>query len=184
MFGYKVHYWRWFGTVKQTVAAADELDLAYALGQRQIIKSRETNPITHERQAVPQHKGKFGFLWIAQAPIAEIELARCVLLRNQKPRRLGKKFLQVVIFHRRLLIELDDCRLFSDGDFRAGYFRHDVLAHLPEIVVRCWSCNRFACDCDPPCFCCLRITRLLRRETKQYRQRNERATDAERLETC
>ena len=68
MFRYKVHYWRWFGSIKQAVAAADELNLAYALRQRQIVKSRETNPITHERQAVPKHEGKLGFLRIAQVP--------------------------------------------------------------------------------------------------------------------
>ncbi len=58
MFGYKVHYWRWFRTVKQTVAAADGLNLAYALRQRQIVKSREANPITHEWQAVPKDQSE------------------------------------------------------------------------------------------------------------------------------
>ncbi len=52
--------------IKQAVASADKLNLAYALRQRQIVKSRETNPITHERQAVPKHEGKLGFLRITQ----------------------------------------------------------------------------------------------------------------------
>lgn len=49
----------------------------------------------------------------------------------------------------RLLIQLDDCCFFRDGDFRAGYFRHDVLAHLPEIVVRRRSCNGLTRDDNP-----------------------------------
>ena len=68
MFGYKVHYWRWFGSVKQTVATANELNLFYALRQRQIVKCRETNPTAHQGQTVTKHEGKLGFLWIAQAP--------------------------------------------------------------------------------------------------------------------
>jgi len=75
-----------------------------------------------------------------------------VLLSNQKSRGFDEKLLFVVIFHWRLLVELDDRRFFCDGDFRARYFRHEVLAHLPEIVVRGWSCNGLSRDDDPGCF--------------------------------
>ena len=112
-----------------------------ALRQRQIIESRETNPITHEWQAVPKHQGELGFLRITQASIAEIELPRRMLVRNQETRRLEKSVLQVIIFQRRLLVQLDDRRFFRDRDFRARYFRHDVLPHLPPIVVRRRSRN-------------------------------------------
>jgi hypothetical protein len=61
-----------------------------------------------------------------------------VLLCNQKSRGFNEQLLIIVIFHWRLLIEFDHCRLLCDGDFRAGYFRQ-VLAHFPEIVVRSWS---------------------------------------------
>ena len=93
MFRHKVYCWRWLRPVKQAAAAADELNLAYALRQRQIIQSRETDPVTHKGKAVPKHEGKLGFLRITQAPIAEIELARRMLVRNQETRRLGKKLL-------------------------------------------------------------------------------------------
>ena len=160
MFRHKVHCWRRLRPVKQTVAAADELNLAYALRQRQIVKSRETDPITHKWQAVPKHEGELGFLRIAQASIVEIELPGRVLVRNQKPRRLEKKILQVIIFHRRLLVQLDDRCLFCDRDFRAGHFRHDVLAHFAPIVVRRRSRNRFARNGDLSCFRRLRLAGL------------------------
>ena len=118
MFRHKIYYRCRLRPIKQTVTAADELNLAYALRQRKIVKSRKTNPITHERQAVPKHQSKLGFLWITQPPIAEIELPRRVLLRNQETRCLGEEFLLIVVLHRRLLVELDDGCLFCDRDFR------------------------------------------------------------------
>ncbi len=136
------------------------MNLAYALRQRQIVKSRETNPITHEWQAVPKHKGELGFLRIAQAPIVEIELPGRVLLRNQKSWRLDEKILLVIIFHWRLLVELDDRRFFCDRDFRSRYFRHDVLSHFAPIVVRRRSRNRFARNSDLSCFRSLRLAGL------------------------
>jgi hypothetical protein len=98
MFRHKVHCWRWLRPVEQAATAADELNLTDALRQRQIIKSRETDPVTHERKTIPKHQGKLGFLWITQAPIAEIELTWRMLLRDQETRRLEKSFLQVVYF--------------------------------------------------------------------------------------
>src|SRR5262249_35304112 len=93
---------------KATVTAADELNLAYGLRQRQIVQSGEANPVTHQWQAIPKYEGELGFLRIAQASIVEIELAGRVLVGNLKARRLEKKILQVVIFDRRLLIQLDN----------------------------------------------------------------------------
>src|ERR1700756_2695057 len=117
MFRHKVHCWRWLRAVKQAVTVADELNLAYRLRQRQIVKSRETNPITNEWQAVAEHQGEFRFLRIAKASIVEIELPGRVLVGNLKARRLEKKILQVIIFDRRLLVQLDHRRLFCNRDF-------------------------------------------------------------------
>jgi hypothetical protein len=39
-------------------------------------------------------------------------LARRVLFRNQETRRLEKKTLQIIIFQRRLFVQLDDRRFF------------------------------------------------------------------------
>jgi hypothetical protein len=49
---------------------------------------------------------------IWKAPIAKIELTRRVLFRNQETRRLKKKTLQIIIFQRRLFVQLDDRRFF------------------------------------------------------------------------
>ena len=170
MFRHKVHCWRWLGSIQQAATAADELNFAYRLRQRQIVKGRETNPVTHEWQAVAKHQGELGFLRIAQASIVEIELAGRVLVGNLKARGLEKKILQVIIFDRRLLVQLDNRRLFRDRDLRARNFRHDVLAHLPPIVVRCRTGNRFAGDSDPRrfgrwrCWRRLALARVLRYE--------------------
>jgi hypothetical protein len=49
------------------------------LRQWQIVKSRKTNPITHEWQAVPKHKSELGFLGIAKSTVVEVKLSRgCV----------------------------------------------------------------------------------------------------------
>jgi len=104
---HKVYRGRWLGSVKQTVPAADELNFAYGLRQREIVKSGETDPVTCERQAVPKYRGELGFLRITQAPITEIELAWRMLLRDQETRRLEKGALQVVILQRRLLVQLN-----------------------------------------------------------------------------
>src|SRR5262249_46060220 len=84
MFCHKVHCWRWLGSIQQAVTAADELNLAYRLRQRQVVKSGETNPVTHQWQAVAEHQGELGFLRIAQASIVEIELPGRVLVSNLK----------------------------------------------------------------------------------------------------
>ena len=117
MFGHEIHRRRGLGSVEQAVAAADELNLADALRHRLIIESRKTNPLGHQRQAVLENKGVFGFLRITKTAIAVIELSGILLLRNEKPGRLGEQFLLVVVLHRRLLVELDDGRLLRDGDF-------------------------------------------------------------------
>src|SRR5258707_6408005 len=114
MFCHKVHCWRWLGSIQQAATAADELNLAYAWRQRQIVEDRETDPVTHEWEAIPRHEGELGFLRIAQASIVEIELPGRVLIGNLKARRFEKKVLQVIIFHRWLLVQLDDGRLFRD----------------------------------------------------------------------
>ena len=160
MFRNKVHRWRWFGAIQQAVTAADELNLAYRLRQRQIVKGREANPVTHEWQAVAKHQGELRFLGVAQASVVEIELAGRVLVGNLKARRLEKKILQVIIFDRRLLVQLDDGCLFCDRDFRSRYFRHDVLSHFAPIVMRRRSRNRFARNSDLSCFRRLRLAGL------------------------
>jgi hypothetical protein len=160
MFRHKVHCWRWLRAVKQAVTVADELNLAYRLRQRQIVKSRETNPITNEWQAVAEHQGEFRFLRIAQASIVEIELPGRVLVGNLKARRLEKKILQVIIFDRRLLVQLDHRRLFCNRDFCPRHFRHDLLTHLAPIIVRRGSRNRLTGDSDLSCFGRLSRTRL------------------------
>ena len=174
MFRHKVHCRRWFGSVKQAVTAADELNLAYGLRQRQIVQSGEANPVTHEWQAISKHEGELGFLRIAQASIVEIELAGRVLVGNLKARRLEKKILQVIIFDRRLLIELDNGRLLRDRDFRSRYFRHDVLPHLAPIVMGRRSRNRFSRDSDLSCFCSLSVAMLPGDEKQSQKcERNE-----------
>src|SRR5215468_9153587 len=160
MFCHKVHCWRWLGSIQQAVTAADELNLAYRLRQRQVVKSGETNPVTHQWQAVAEHQGELGFLRIAQASIVEIELPGRVLVSNLKARCLEKEILEVIIFDRRLLVQLDYRCLFCDGDFGSRYFRHDVLPHFTPIVVRRWTRNRFTSDGDLSRFCSLSVARL------------------------
>src|SRR6478609_1548452 len=152
IFCYKVHYWRRLRSVKQAAAAANELNFFYALRQRQVVKSRKPNPITHQRQTVPKDKGELGFLRVAQSSVAEIKLSWRVLLRNQKSRGFDEKILVVVIFYWRLLVELDHRRFFRDCDCRALYFRQEVLPHLSEIIVRCRRCYGLTRDDDSGCF--------------------------------
>ena len=131
-------------------------------------------------RAIPKHEGELGFLRIAQASIVEIELPGRVLVGYLKARRLEKKILQVIIFDRRLLVQLDDRRFFRDGDLGARNLRHDMLAHLPPIVVRCRSRNRFTGDCDLSCFCSLSVARLPSNEKQNRKcQSNEPSIVAE-----
>ena len=90
-------------------------------------------PIPQRLKTKPQRK--LGFLGIAKPTIVKVELSRRVLLRHQEARRLEKKVLQIIVFDRRLLVQLDDCCLFCDRDFSPRYFRHDAAsrANCPEV---------------------------------------------------
>ena len=119
------------------------MDLTYALRKRLIVERGKTNPLTHEGQAILEEEGVFGFLRIPQAAITVIELARVLLFRNQQSRRLGKEFLQVVVFDRRLLVEFDDVAFFVTVIWVPETSFMMCSSFGPGVVLGMWSWRQF-----------------------------------------
>src|SRR5436305_1423791 len=107
MSGGEVDRGRGFRPIKEAASAADYLNLANTLRKWLVVERRKTDPLCHQRQPVLKEEGVFGFLRITQAAIAIVKLPRVLLLAYHQAGRFREKLLQVVVLHRRLLIELN-----------------------------------------------------------------------------
>ena len=110
---------------------------------------------------------------LPKSPVVEIKLSWRVLLRNQESWCLDEKLLLVIIFHWRLLIELDDRRLFCDRDFRSRTSGMMCCRIFAQIVVRRRSRNRFSRNSDLSCFRSLSVA-IGRLPTQKQNQNCER----------
>ena len=110
------------------------MHLGDGLRQRQHVQGREADPIAFERNAVLHHRNEFGFLRIADAAVAQIELACRLLLGDQQTWRLREQFTQVVVDDSRNVVELRNGGFLRHRDQRAVDLAHDVFEFGPCVV--------------------------------------------------
>ena len=111
-FAHIVNCWGRLRAVEKTVAATDYLNLADTLRQRRVIEGWKADPVCREWDSILQDRYEFRLLGITETAIAEIELPRCLLLADQKPRSFTENFLLIVVNNGRLLVKLDDMSSF------------------------------------------------------------------------
>src|SRR4051812_23512927 len=108
MFRDEIDRRRRLGSVEETAATADKLDLGDTLRDGLVVKRGETDPLTHQWQTILKEEGVLGFLRIAETAIAVIELSGILLFGNDQARGFHEQLLVVVILHGRLPVERDD----------------------------------------------------------------------------